>query len=129
MLDAKVQCSDPRDQLFGVLSLLDWPDRQKPKADYGNDRYEVALDVTRLVHRCGPVITQELCHTFQITGEEASLRRTFDLHSSTPPETIRWNQYYPNDNDQLYGNWRGLEVRGTTEALRHSGQRFMSFQK
>ncbi|KAJ5057638.1 hypothetical protein J3E72DRAFT_161797, partial [Bipolaris maydis] len=66
-------CTDPRDRLFGILSLVHWPDGQKPKVDYGKDRYEVALDATKLLNGCGPEITQRLCHIFQVTGEETSL--------------------------------------------------------
>ncbi|KAI0186508.1 heterokaryon incompatibility protein-domain-containing protein [Xylaria flabelliformis] len=42
-----LECYDPRDRLYGLLSLVDWTGVQKPRPNYDSDVFDLALDVLR----------------------------------------------------------------------------------
>lgn len=115
----QADCSDPRDRLYGVLSVVDWPHTQKPEVNYEKDRYEVALDATRLLRVENPDTTRELCRIFQVTGEEASLRRTPGQWSSTSLPTVRSRG---RNSDRMFRDlhgWTGFKIGGTLNAIGH----------
>ncbi|KAI0861765.1 heterokaryon incompatibility protein-domain-containing protein [Xylaria cubensis] len=52
-----LECYDPRDRLYGLLSLVDWTGMEKPMPNYDSDIYDLALDTLRL---CALCIHQEI---------------------------------------------------------------------
>ncbi|KAI1734780.1 heterokaryon incompatibility protein-domain-containing protein [Xylaria scruposa] len=52
-----LECYDPRDRLYGTLSLVDWTGIEKPMPNYDSDIYDLALDTLRL---CALCIRQEI---------------------------------------------------------------------
>lgn len=39
-----LQCEDRRDQLFGILSMIDWGDRKPIQPDYSKDSFDLAVE-------------------------------------------------------------------------------------
>ncbi|KAI0975311.1 heterokaryon incompatibility protein-domain-containing protein [Xylaria arbuscula] len=47
-----LECYDPRDKLYGFLSIVDWTGMQRPQPDYTHDVFDIALDALRLCALC-----------------------------------------------------------------------------
>jgi hypothetical protein len=47
---ASFQCADPRDKVYGILSLVYWPDYFVPVPDYNRDVFELASEVLAVTY-------------------------------------------------------------------------------
>lgn len=45
----KLECTDPRDRVYGILSLVKWPNTDRIRPDYTKDMLEIALEVFRVL--------------------------------------------------------------------------------
>jgi hypothetical protein len=125
LLNPNVECSDPRDRLFGILSFVDWRFGWKPEADYGKDCFEVAVDAMNLLSRRPRVFdsylnAKRLCDIFKITGEERSLRKAIDLRTSTSRTEADSDGIGGEHGISEYFTWRGFEILGSAEKFRLS---------
>lgn len=121
LVDPRIQCSDPRDRLFGILSIAKGQGLgHELKPDYTKDRFEVALDTLKLAFendRCPSdqeLYAEKLCDCFQITGEEASLRYALNLRCNTPGASAISNR---SSLKLLQGQfpWHGFEISGSMD--------------
>lgn len=42
-----LECFDPRDKLYGIMSLVDWTGLQKPQPNYDSDIFDLAVETMR----------------------------------------------------------------------------------
>jgi hypothetical protein len=88
------QCTDPRDKLYGILSLVDWGQESRPVPDYSKDSFEVAADALCIIvktQRSSPwwLYVILLCQIFEITPETTSLRRAIEIRSGPSGKASR----------------------------------------
>jgi hypothetical protein len=38
-------CAEPKDKIYGVLSLIDWGDKVAPVPNYAKDAFQLAVEV------------------------------------------------------------------------------------
>jgi hypothetical protein len=92
-------CTDVRDRLYGVLSLVDWQDTTIPVPDYEQDSFQIAVEIMRRYlgqRSCAPtsdVVTQwaqQLCGVFTISTEQESVREAIEarLNCAVMPRAI-----------------------------------------
>lgn len=93
------KCTDLRDKLYGILSLVEWGNRKRPDPDYAKDRFEVCvmilqlyLDDDVLAPVSGTYVewTHRLHEVFDISPEVKAMREALETRYSLPilPETI-----------------------------------------
>jgi len=119
-------CVDARDNLYGILSLVRWPDGQEPTPDYTKDNFEVAQqglsfwshgDICRMFeHKCSL-----LFKLFDVTLELASLRDAIALRSSVAPQPgLGLQDDHDSEIAKVVTNWRGIRISKHADGLRES---------
>jgi len=122
-------CVDVRDNLYGILSLVDWPDEQRPDPDYTKDNFEVAKHVISLwsrMHVFGSVTQFTLLlKLFDVTLKLASLRDAIALRSSVAPQTdLRLQDNHNSEMIKVDMTWRGIPIiEGNQISENADGQR------
>jgi hypothetical protein len=109
-------CVDARDNLYGILSLVRWPDKHGPTPDYTKDNFEVTKHVLKLLGQEG--IDDSLlfrCYLllklFDVTLELASLRNAIALRSSSAPQAdVRLQGHHASKLGKVQTNWRGIQI-------------------
>jgi len=125
-------CVDARDNLYGILSLVGWPDGQRPIPDYTKDNFEVAKHVLSLWTHGGIYTTLQyqcslLSKLFDVTLELASFRDAIALRSSTAPQTdlgLQGNQY--SEIAKVKTAWRGIQIVEGNRISEHADGRKQS---
>lgn len=69
-----LECTDLRDRIYGVLSVIDWSDQKPIQPDYKKDRLEIALEVLRIMPR-----------DFRWVDIMKDIWRNLDLFNDPPP--------------------------------------------
>jgi hypothetical protein len=93
------QCTDLRDKLYGILSLVEWGNRKRPDPDYAKDRFEVCVMILQLYlddEVLAPVSgtyvewTHRLHDVFNISPEVEAMRKALETRypSSILPGAI-----------------------------------------
>ena len=131
LLNTNLECTDPRDRLYGVLSLVNWPDQQKPEADYQKDYFQVAADVFEYFPKswnnenaCYGALA--LCRAFQALA----------LRSNTSRPNRNSNRDDASDLVRDDCEWQGLQISDVVTSFKsssHSGDErlrvYLSTQK
>lgn len=115
------QCADVRDELYGVLSLVDWHGSPVPIPDYSKDSFEIAVEILNryLGNRaCAPVEedvlvwAHQLYKVFALSTQQNTLQEAlsiryangeipFAVNNSRPPtqlglgERATWTLNFP----------------------------------
>lgn len=45
------ECGDVRDKVYGILSMVDWPDQEAINVDYGRDPFDLALQAMEVIRK------------------------------------------------------------------------------
>jgi hypothetical protein len=116
------QCTDLRDKLYGILSLVEWGSRKRPDPDYAKDRFEVCVMILQLYlddEVLAPVSgtyvewTRRLHEVFDISPEVSSMRKALEARysSSILPETIgKAHSTIPIEDNATYRSRGGSRV-------------------
>jgi len=107
-------CVDARDNLYGILSLVRWPEGQEPTPDYIKDNFEVAKHVLSFwdvdnelsTHNCS-----RLLKLFDVTLELESLRDAIALRSSVTHQAgFRIQSNHTSQIANVSTNWSGVQI-------------------
>ena len=109
-------CVDARDNLYGILSLVRWPDGQGPTPDYTKDNFEVAKHLLSswasdeiyelLTHQCSLLLK-----LFDVTLELPSLRDAIALRSSVAPQPgLRLQGSHDPKIAKVETTWMGIHI-------------------
>ncbi|KAH6875807.1 heterokaryon incompatibility protein-domain-containing protein [Alternaria rosae] len=109
-------CVDTRDNLYGILSLIRWPQGQGPTPDYTKDNFEVAKHVLGLwfwqrISKSFTNLCSRLFKLFHISLELASLRHAIALRSRVIPQAdlrIQGNRTSQSANAPTH--WSGVQI-------------------
>lgn len=93
-------CTDVRDRLYGVLSLVDWCGTAIPTPDYDKDRFEVAVEVLQRYldeRQCAPLSeavvdwAHQLWGVFDVSSQDKALQEAVRVRClpSIIPHAIR----------------------------------------
>jgi hypothetical protein len=109
-------CLDDRDNLYGILSLVEWPHGRRPAPDYNKDNFAVAAHTFSLWYEEGiyeSPISQcyNLFKLFHVTLECASLRDAIALRSSIVPQASpRVHDNHDSQIPKIHHIWRGVQI-------------------
>jgi len=126
------RCVDTRDNLYGILSIVDWPQGRVPVPDYTKDDFEVAKHVLSLwfQHRSYPPIEFQcplLLKLFNVTLELASLRDAIALRSSVAPQMdLGLQDNHDSEIAKGETNWRGIHIIEGNRISKHADGRRQS---
>ncbi|KAI0199330.1 hypothetical protein F4808DRAFT_214731 [Astrocystis sublimbata] len=125
-----LECADPRDRLYGLLSLVNWTGLEKPRPNYDSDVFHIALETLQLCalsirmhiiptsdHRYDgalDVAASTLLHCFRLTAQSnakvfASLQqRQWNQHTdfAAEPGAIDGSSFRFED----VKSWRGMQL-------------------
>jgi len=126
-------CVDTRDNLYGILSLVKWPQGQGPTPDYTKDQFEVAKHVLSLWYQkhCFHLSFKEQCFElfsiFDVTLELPSLRHAITLRSSVITQAdLRLQENHAPKIDKVQAEWRGIQISDGNPISKHVGSRRQS---
>ncbi|KAF7931094.1 uncharacterized protein EAE97_009303 [Botrytis byssoidea] len=101
-LTEELQCQDPRDKIYGVLSMIDWQDILPIEPDYTADIFELAvLAITRIIEqsKCSEEqCSKESCYRAALPLAYSSAESMKLSLASINPEIVQMNQHPERDN-------------------------------
>ena len=123
------RCVDARDYLYGILSLVRWPDGHGPSPDYTKDNFEVAKQALSLWprdHTCYAFRSncRRLFQLFGVTPTLQSLQDAIALRSSVAPEADhRQLENRTSEFATVSTMWRGIQISDVSLIRKYIGDR------